>query len=752
MTSPISSTSVSIRRSVRLANRRDNDRVSDFQNQNSTDDEQSVGIAFSGDTSTLQQNVQKCEVGTSRQVNEITGVTNANSNTSDGPTQYLSNNNGRARRRNHAEMESTDNAVCNSQNLSTTSANKKSKGRAETKDNQLTKWQKQEESRSMASSNKITMRFIVVNTMGWDETKLDFASSNDYILCVNKANRFIDLLGSLYDCGFVSPNCRLCGKQVSKTTPTDEGFFGDDTLYFECDDHHGQNLLMTLHNTVRIWLPLYVLLPVYATSGHSARTPGIGLDSVYRESKCYRHKWTQLPMDRLYMPFSDLEACQNEDGDVDDCESKSDKQHQSRSQKHSSKKPFTVLLEMYDVKHGIWPIGNKYHPNFETVNDLDQLKIGDIVYACDYKTQWFTSYIRMIDRLKQQICVHWLFWDKKWDEWLPLQRVQSVNNHTLYYNLPFTNMYAMDVSQVNNYQHIHVRTVFGSKDITSLLKDASEFFRYHSHVSDNDDDDNNKLDEGDQMPMEDWDISRYLPMLQYYNELKKHVNEEINANESKRWNEEAIGLDITMSQHKLNKLELRLDEVKTKLFQLNRMKHGIHNLPNNFKQWFQELETGFLEWNTQETKCWIRHTFTKENWDINHNDNDNNGNSDCHQQEIVKALLEYVDRHQICGKDLPEINDLILQQSASIVRKSDRNIILFHLNKLKIIQKNSVQSAGECPTCCGPGTTKGLVPCGHVGFCDRCAQLLLQNKLCPICRRTITDVITIYRVGVVNSN
>lgn len=58
---------------------------------------------------------------------------------------------------------------------------------------------------------------------------------------------------------------------------------------------------------------------------------------------------------------------------------------------------------------------------------------------------------------------------------------------------------------------------------------------------------------------------------------------------------------------------------------------------------------------------------------------------------------------------------------------------------------DSVPDDLKCKICFFYDDKVGFVPCGHMGACERCAELIMDsNKKCPYCRTTVTSFIKLY--------
>ncbi|ETO34538.1 hypothetical protein RFI_02554 [Reticulomyxa filosa] len=620
--------------------------------------------------------------------------TNRNANTSADLTyksEYMSRS-----RRNFREMTTTDSetrtseGTCaklsqNSNEVETTPNKKVKKGIAVPK-----------------VCNKMAIKFIVIKTIDWDASNLHTCRNETYLLHVDMDNRFIDLVGSLYDCGFVFAKCRYCGTKVKKMKSVLDSEVENNGHIFVCEKRHKQNMLTVLHSSIRIWLPLHLLLPIYAeespgTTPTKPHVNGITMERLRQVSCLYQQQWTELPMDQLHMKFRDLKTSRTESISKTNLSMSCD-----------DNVP-TVLLEMFDTKNSVWPIGQRYHPNSTKVAIWDELRIGDMVQACDRKQGWFAGYIRMMDCLKRQVCVHWLFWDKQRDEWVPLRRVKPINNYLLYYNLPFDAMNDLKPDQLI-YQQIPLRRVFGSKDITHLLTQVSDIFCTNKDIKVND-----KDCDVDIASVGDWSMQGYFQKLQHFHSLKQHITKQTHVTEiAQRDQHGAIETKIKMYQEKLKRLEMELHASRTKILKQSAMEHRMGNLCAAFKRWREEIEMDFLEWKTEDVKCWVKCI-------LDHNLSDKDDNNNNANQEIMNALLAHVEHFQVCGKDLIDINDLLLLFLTFLHKKCDRNTVLLHVNKLKNIHAKKSNPSAECPTCCGSDAIKGLVPCGHIGFCTQCA-------------------------------
>ncbi|ETO14370.1 armadillo repeat-containing protein [Reticulomyxa filosa] len=584
-------------------------------------------------------------------------------------------------------------------------------------------------------------------------------------------------------------------------------------------------------------------------SDDTVKTCSIPLESVEIETAPYQHKWTELPMDQLQLPLGQLRCFKKRANDnvlikEEQFEEEREEQEQEEEEEQgqedehnnaddmnyeeitnvnantnananglffesneTSLNSVTILLELFDKDKELWPVGAKFHPGTDMVANINELKIGDIVHACDYKSQWFTGYIRMINYMSKQVCVHWLFWDRKWDEWVSLDRLQSVNNNMLHYHLPFSNMFALEAYQINTYNSIPLRKVFGCKDISNLLTQVAQEFKFpvlstshmnwYSNDADDDDDDNNDDNNDDDDNDDDGDddlenncydhghslrnvrlgakrgnrmlearhnpmkqngsFCQYVNLLEYYKSLKEYVSSQIAQYEIEHMNsEQKIDFQIQKLRKDLEDLENSLQLTKSISQKQNEMKQDIDNLSTSFQQWFQELEAGFLEWNTAQVVDWIRCIFFNSTVFSSSSSSSSNDNSDpnsCNastvtenNSKIMQLLLDHIEKQKTTGIDLLSFNPLYLRIVLGIRNTEVQQLILSHIDRLQKIHANSTKKVSECPICCGADTSKGLVPCGHVGFCSQCAEHFLHTK-CPICRATVQSVITTYYVN-----
>lgn len=60
----------------------------------------------------------------------------------------------------------------------------------------------------------------------------------------------------------------------------------------------------------------------------------------------------------------------------------------------------------------------------------------------------------------------------------------------------------------------------------------------------------------------------------------------------------------------------------------------------------------------------------------------------------------------------------------------------------KKVMKQSIRE-NSCVICLESEITNALLDCGHLSFCDKCAQSLI-GKECPICRKTAIQTVRIY--------
>lgn len=62
-----------------------------------------------------------------------------------------------------------------------------------------------------------------------------------------------------------------------------------------------------------------------------------------------------------------------------------------------------------------------------------------------------------------------------------------------------------------------------------------------------------------------------------------------------------------------------------------------------------------------------------------------------------------------------------------------------------VIKKDiKVSQEKECCKICFMNKPNVLVPCGHECVCFKCYQHL-NNKICPLCRKNIKNIIRVYR-------
>ena len=50
----------------------------------------------------------------------------------------------------------------------------------------------------------------------------------------------------------------------------------------------------------------------------------------------------------------------------------------------------------------------------------------------------------------------------------------------------------------------------------------------------------------------------------------------------------------------------------------------------------------------------------------------------------------------------------------------------------------------QCVICMEKKVTHACVPCGHLKYCEKCIELIIERKECAICRTQIESVYKIF--------
>jgi hypothetical protein len=73
------------------------------------------------------------------------------------------------------------------------------------------------------------------------------------------------------------------------------------------------------------------------------------------------------------------------------------------------------------------------------------------------------------------------------------------------------------------------------------------------------------------------------------------------------------------------------------------------------------------------------------------------------------------------------------------------NYLAYHALRLSSAKK---LNPSDCVVCFNRARDVVLIPCGHYGLCEMCAQQLFHDgtKECPICRRKINQIVKLFNV------
>jgi len=236
---------------------------------------------------------------------------------------------------------------------------------------------------------------------------------------------------------------------------------------------------------------------------------------------------------------------------------------------------------------------------------------------------------------------------------------------------------------------------------------------------------------------------------QYFSALMRTKNKLLFQVQSVRETETAIKELHQETKHISDALE-SIEQTKHSVDCFERQLHDIgHVLEHNFHY---ELEPTWKEWNSREVLIWMKHiqrgTFAKHD-----------------------AFLAAIRESNLCGKDLPHLNDFILR-SFKLNLKSERDVLLSHIQRIiqlkiapkKIEQKpeppppqhgQKQQKQGQqqqqqqqlCVICSDGEANHIMIPCGHIAVCSNCVQHVKEHKKCPFCGNHITNVIKCFHVG-----
>eukprot|EP01084_Bolivina_argentea_P320353 555816_1 len=250
------------------------------------------------------------------------------------------------------------------------------------------------------------------------------------------------------------------------------------------------------------------------------------------------------------------------------------------------------------------------------------------------------------------------------------------------------------------------------------------------------------------------------------NELQNKINElndkkmkclnKMNNEIKPKLNNECEGVINQMG--KVNKLntktsnfEKELTEIKEIKFEINKFENDIKFIINYLETKFKnEFETTWMNWSVNDVIIWLGflNNVFKDNNEFKFK-NENN----------KQLLMGGIKASNLCGKDLKNINDLILR-SFDIKEEDDRKMILKCLNTLMsqmdnenddIETKNNDDIDEEtqdrqCVVCMDNTANMMFMPCNHIAICQQCYNCNTFHK-CAFCGNKCNKVIKCYNVG-----
>jgi len=124
--------------------------------------------------------------------------------------------------------------------------------------------------------------------------------------------------------------------------------------------------------------------------------------------------------------------------------------------------------------------------------------------------------------------------------------------------------------------------------------------------------------------------------------------------------------------------------------------------------------------------------------------------------------IKCIESANISGYNLEEINSLTLKLMG-IEDKDMRVLIVGYIEKLVTdygerdtlvisdlyhADDHDLHGTNVCCICVSNEVNTCISPCGHAVYCDQCsAQSVKHSDKCPICRKKIGKIITVYKAG-----
>jgi len=88
------------------------------------------------------------------------------------------------------------------------------------------------------------------------------------------------------------------------------------------------------------------------------------------------------------------------------------------------------------------------------------------------------------------------------------------------------------------------------------------------------------------------------------------------------------------------------------------------------------------------------------------------------------------------------IDDLDYKEIQTFIKDSEGSLAIARQREIYLKEKISTSGQNECKICFERETDTVLLECGHQCCCIECSKNL---KVCPICRKTITRVVSIFK-------
>ncbi|KAJ3448675.1 hypothetical protein M0812_01157 [Anaeramoeba flamelloides] len=108
-------------------------------------------------------------------------------------------------------------------------------------------------------------------------------------------------------------------------------------------------------------------------------------------------------------------------------------------------------------------------------------------------------------------------------------------------------------------------------------------------------------------------------------------------------------------------------------------------------------------------------------------------------KEIKAQLNTMTDLIQECNKSITVITKEMNSTQIEIHNLQNENKKLKETGSLQL--KKNLNSC--CVICLENTRSQVIVPCGHSCLCEECAKYFKRKRVCPICRKKITKILTI---------